>query len=66
QRREPILFYPRYFFSWLGNFLIPFPSEQLRQFRERFGHRHAAYRAIPYEIEAYSVGDSLAERLRKI
>ncbi|MCB0712247.1 MAG: hypothetical protein KDD67_07955 [Ignavibacteriae bacterium] len=66
QRREPILFYPRYFISWLGNFLIPFPSKKLRQFRKRFGHRHAAYRAISYEVEAYRVGDSLAERLRKV
>ncbi len=66
QRKEPILFYPRYLLFWLAKLLHPFPSDDLRSLRRRYGLFYAAYRAIPYEIDAYREGDGLAERLKSI
>ena len=65
QRLEPLLFYPRYLLYWLGNFLNPLPSTNLRDLRKRYTRTHGAYRAIPYEIAAYGAGDHLKEILHQ-
>ena len=66
QRKAMGFFYPRYGLSWLGNMLNPFPNEHLRAFRKEYGRSYAAYRAIPYEIEAYLAGDRYEEELRHL
>ena len=65
QRKSPLFFYPGYLFSWFKHLFSLSPSEELQSFRKRFGRSYAAYRAIPYEVEAYAAGDSLAERVRE-
>lgn len=66
QEREPFLFYPRYAFSWLLSFLNPRPGKRLQSLRVRYGRGHAAYRAIPYEEEAYAAGDRMRTDLQAI
>lgn len=66
QKERTLLFYPRYALSWLLSFLNPVPSERLQALRATHGRAHGAYRAIPYEEEAYGVGDRMRTALQAI
>lgn len=64
QRRNPVFFYPLYGLWWLAGFFNPWPDERLKRLRGQHGRSLAAYRAIPYEVDAYGVGDATRTLLR--
>lgn len=64
QHAAPLTFYLRYCFSWLAGFLSPLPTDVLKNFRAKYSRAHAAYRAIPYEVEAYNAQNNVQKRLK--
>ncbi len=64
QQAAPITFYLRYCLSWITGFLTPQPTDMLKNFRAKYSRAHAAYRAIPYEVEAYNAQNSVQKRLK--
>lgn len=64
QRRDPLLFYPRYGLSWLCNILGARPPQGATGLRAGGTARaHAAYRAIIDERKAYAAGNRFRSRL---
>ena len=65
QQRSPLLFYVRYCLSYIIGILRPASNDEMKKLRQRFGRLHAAYRSIPYEVDAYKVGDTVRNVLKR-